>query len=105
MTNREASVRVSEAHARRIIDSDHGNDNGIIFCVFAMRMMPVFGLLLSAIMVQLRASVCLLAEERSKLILLSHVLFGFITAIEHETSRIDCRMRDLETAKYNNNKL
>jgi hypothetical protein len=47
MTNREASVRVSEAHARRIIDSDHGNDNGIIFCVFAMRMMPVFGLLLS----------------------------------------------------------
>ncbi|CAK9204328.1 unnamed protein product [Sphagnum troendelagicum] len=32
MTNREASVRVSEANARRIIDSDHGNDNGIIFC-------------------------------------------------------------------------
>lgn len=47
MTNREASVRVTEANARRIIDSDHGNDNGIIFCVFAMRMMPVFGLLLS----------------------------------------------------------
>jgi hypothetical protein len=47
MTYREASVRVSEANARRIIDSDLGDDNGIIFCVFAMRMTPVFGLLLS----------------------------------------------------------
>jgi hypothetical protein len=47
MTYREASVRVSEANARRIIDSDHGDDNGIIFSAFAMRMMPVFGRLLS----------------------------------------------------------
>jgi hypothetical protein len=44
---RSKQARVSEANARTIVDSDHGDDIGIIFCVFALRMMPVFGLVLS----------------------------------------------------------